>query len=1484
MLRRKIKKYLCSAMLSVCVFAQGSFSYALPENPHDMANISDIATADTIMDITGTGNALIKWEDFSINTGETVNFGGMDKALNVVDGIGNTSHIMGNLNAPNIDLFIMNPNGIIFGKDSSVNTGSLYASTNTLTDEMKEQYLTAGTNPLTDVTDVTGDIAFVGDVAANKLVVRGKNISILHTDNLDVTETDLRVDETGHVDTAVGEDITNFEGKRLDGSADAAINRNDFTVITSEEELKHLSDDGHYMLDGGNMTLSDSWEGIKNTTDAPIGFTGVLNGMGATISGLNNGTGFFSASSAINGGEFKNFTFKDNSPTLNHSFIVDNVVNNASIRNIRNIGTGTITYNGNTSPTGLFGVVSNSSFHNVVNKETVTATDVASSNPPIGGLIGMAANITVTNSKNSGDITGTSNVGGLIGNASSSSVTDSENSGDITGESNVGGFGGMVTGVTVTESKNSGVITGTSNVGGIIGSSTINPFAPANTIDSASNTGNVSGNDSVGGIIGNTVNITVTDSKNDASVSGTKNIGGIMGQVHNFTVENVANNGDIQGSGTSVGGIIGSSVKMVASGASENIIKSTFNNGKISSTSDNVGGIIGSADICLDNSLIDLENVTNYGEISGKNNIGGLIGDVNKLNGENSRISINEGKNFGDITGQNQIGGLIGHSSPMYPAPIHTKDIITNSLNEGKITASSYGGGLTGMIRGISINDSKNNGEFSNGYGIGGIAGYAIDYNMENVENTSSIEGTGALGGIIGLAGSPSFPTTENVINNANNTGNIFSNSSSHNYFGGIIGLGYSEANAPLTITNAINKGKIGNSTSDYSGGIVGLISNTNYNVGTIKNSKNFGDVLGDGYIGGIVGQYSSPGHLELDDVSNSGNVFGDSYYIGGIVGLQNASFDFKNTFNIGNVSAENFEASWSQGQGGIIGWASPQSSDSVLENVYNTGNITQGTQFVGGLIGYFSDGNLSVKNSYNTGMVSGKNGMTGGLLGDMTNTNGTILLDKTYNLGDVVSETANNGPTGGLIGYTISKEVTINQSFNSGNVVSHYTSGGLIGIGRKTIVNNSYNSGKVIQIVDTENATNASGGIIGTSSNDLELTNVYNAGNVSGKYVGGLLGIKAPNKTITLTNTHYLKSEDVISPIGYTGSNSATTQDETVYDINESVGNTMEELKTASTYEGFDLDEMGGQDKVWRIYEGNTTPWLTTFMKPATIGNATKEVDYDGNPHTVSIADLVSVEEGEVDATHVLGNDVTGTAVGTYKEKVYSDQLGYNFKFNNQLDPTQYNTVFLKINAVPEPEPVEPEPTDPDDGDDGGNTDDSDGTDEPDDGDKGDSGTNTPDDGNKGDGGTKEPDDGNKGDGGTKEPDDGNKGDGGTKEPDDGNKGDGGTKEPDDGNKGDGGTKEPDDGNKGDGGTNEPDDGNKGDGGTSEPDDGSKDDTSIIDTTEIKYDVWNDIIQPREFPFQKGDYTDLDANSHILYASDDVIEEDEEEEEEYGW
>ena len=109
-------------------------AYALPiegANAATNKTEADISTSGTVMDIAGkSSHNVLRWEDFSIDSGEKVRFDGGSQTrdyLNLVTGEG-ASNIYGTIEGGR-SVYLVNPHGILFAKGSQVNTGALYLST-----------------------------------------------------------------------------------------------------------------------------------------------------------------------------------------------------------------------------------------------------------------------------------------------------------------------------------------------------------------------------------------------------------------------------------------------------------------------------------------------------------------------------------------------------------------------------------------------------------------------------------------------------------------------------------------------------------------------------------------------------------------------------------------------------------------------------------------------------------------------------------------------------------------------------------------------------------------------------------------------------------------------------------------------------------------------------------------------------------------------------------------------------------------------------------------------------------------------------------------------------------------------------------------------------------------------------------------------------------------------------------------------------------
>ena len=120
---------LAGTMLSAPV----AFGQKLPQGGQVVGGAATIAkpTANQMVINQSTQRAAINWQSFNIGAGNSVQFvqpSSSAIALNRVVGMTGSTQILGTLTA-NGQVFIVNPQGVVFGRGAVVNTGALLATT-----------------------------------------------------------------------------------------------------------------------------------------------------------------------------------------------------------------------------------------------------------------------------------------------------------------------------------------------------------------------------------------------------------------------------------------------------------------------------------------------------------------------------------------------------------------------------------------------------------------------------------------------------------------------------------------------------------------------------------------------------------------------------------------------------------------------------------------------------------------------------------------------------------------------------------------------------------------------------------------------------------------------------------------------------------------------------------------------------------------------------------------------------------------------------------------------------------------------------------------------------------------------------------------------------------------------------------------------------------------------------------------------------------
>lgn len=776
----------------------------------------------------------------------------------------------------------------------------------------------------------------------------------------------------------------------------------------------------------------------------------------------------------------------------------------------------------------------------------------------------------------------------LFGALSSNGTTDSIRSSGALAAISYGG-------VSLSSVLNLASVTGINDVGGLIGKSHGDTF-----LTRVSNYGDVIGSNNVGGLIGRSLdgNISVSLSINDGSIDGSSDdIGGLIGDVggHAF-IESSQNLSRVEGNQT-VGGLIGHielNATVVASG----------NFAEVEGNEASIGGLIGE----IGNGYFSASDVVNGASVSGASKVAGLVGEVS------GSSTIFSSRNTGPIDGSSGVGGLVGEGKAVS---------ILSSSNTGPIEGSGDVGGLVGDADEVTIRDSKNFATvLSSGNDVGGLAGAVRTLTASEVENSGRVTGDEKTGGLLGSS------TNYVVISSATNSSNV----QGRQYAGGLVGY----AGGDLQITNSENRGATGTdrtsgSLQNHAGGFVGYVAGNL----TVSNLVNSVLVLGLNSVGGIAGRVI--GDAYISEIQNSGDVSGRSL-VGGLVGSAEQDLEIRNALNSAQINSQN-SGSFGSNRNWTGGLAGRVSGDLRILGSTNSGQILGGNHFVGGMVG-LAGASAAITSSHNLNSLEGLD-QIGGLLGEVTGfatlvdvtsagriegrdyvggiagklasganilsahnestvvhnrvganyfgglvgqVGGSLAVTSSSNVGAVRTNDGNYA--GGLFGLLFTQDVSIESSFNTGNVRSMLWSGGIAGYlnnaGAATI-SQVFNSGYV-RTLDTNPSGKWAGGIFGytnTNNGSLSIYDSFNSGEVFAAvdHAGGLTGYvlaSSDPEVVRFINSGEVSSGGSADGIVSFGDISATAIVSTVTTSLVAVSST-QSLQIATTFPGFDFQDTWG-------------------------------------------------------------------------------------------------------------------------------------------------------------------------------------------------------------------------------------------------------------------------------------------------------------------
>ena len=313
-----------------------------------------------------------------------------------------------------------------------------------------------------------------------------------------------------------------------------------------------------------------------------------------------------------------------------------------------------------------------------------------------------------------------------------------------------------------------------------------------------------------------------------------------------------------------------------------------------------VGAVVSTGDLRLTSGLSNCR-VSGDCKIRAPYLVGGLVGGVN----QNARLVMSKCTNNMPVTAPYQgVGGLVG--AAFFASSVTLDGCCNTAAINGN---SGIVGGLIGSADTLLVNDCKNSGIVTGGYGsigTGGLAGGGLNVVTSFSENRGRVEGDREVGGIIGSTARNSSQKVygDTHIYASGNYGAVKGNSE----VGGLAGA------AQILISGSYNFATV-QATQKNVGGLAGLGP-----MAIIIGSSNDGDVTcsgsdEDGFTGGVLGSaqdYVITGSNNYGAVSNTSG----KGTVGGILGGCDLLGIVSYCGNFGPIKAKEGSA------GGIIGRA----------------------------------------------------------------------------------------------------------------------------------------------------------------------------------------------------------------------------------------------------------------------------------------------------------------------------------------------------------------------------------------------------------------------------------------------------------------------------------------------------------------------------------------------------------------------------------
>ncbi len=492
-----------------------------------------------------------------------------------------------------------------------------------------------------------------------------------------------------------------------------------------------------------------------------------------------------------------------------------------------------------------------------------------------------------------------------------------------------GSIAGRTSGATIENCSNSVYLRGTMDIGGIVGSST------SSLIQYCSNSGDVyAETEAVGGIAGASTYSQISYCSNSGNVSTKKHAGGIAGFSHDSTYSNCFNVGKV----SAIDRVFGTAEKPVNCYYLDSCLSgSSYSDGGTAKNQSQFAS--GEVAYLLNGSsespvwyqtlgtdaypvLDSTHGTVYYGYTScidtAYSNNSSAVSDTPLAHQFENGVC--------KVCGAGQTGPLVTEDS--YEELGLTEDYIgyyaisnADELNGFRDMANSGMCSANGvLISDIILNDDFDQSKFSvNDEGKLTYDGSADIPDFETWNPIFSYAGTfdGNGHSVSGI-----------YINNSENNQGLFGSLSA----GGIV--------KNVDVINSCV------SAQAYVGGVAGAVSGSN---AKIENCTNAGLVIGDQYVGGVVGSLEQSGCVA--SCINTGMVNGNDA-IGGVVGNASRNITIEKCFNTGKIS----------GNSRVGGVAGNADSDGSVSNCFNTATVN-GESRIGGVAGHVSQ--VQVNNCY---------------------------------------------------------------------------------------------------------------------------------------------------------------------------------------------------------------------------------------------------------------------------------------------------------------------------------------------------------------------------------------------------------------------------------------------------------------------------------------------------------------------------------------